>query len=165
MDDHLGKPFKVGQLKEMLQNWLPAVPISTNYQSSTKNPDNDAMQSNTVNKPVDTEAALNSSQVKMNQENLGDQYPEIVTLTIGSMQQCVSVLNKAINEKDTKEIEREAHRLKGAMGTAGALRMLTLSKQLEQAAKDNDMRTAEQLFLTFPEAISELTTALTNSIE
>jgi two-component system sensor histidine kinase/response regulator len=67
---------------------------------------------------------------------------EIIGIFIEDAARQIGQLNRAAGQKDAKVLREQAHALKGASGSIGALKMQTVAAEIEAAGKRGDLRSA-----------------------
>lgn len=77
----------------------------------------------------------------------------------------LELAKQAIATKDSNELAREAHHLKGASGNVGADTMQALSKDLEQASKNLNWADALSLIPHLEQGLQEIHTFLTTNYQ
>ena len=149
MDDYLAKPFRLRELYEVLQKWLPksshsyqqadATLINKNSQSAYQHAEN-----NTPNVPALDSQVL--AAIKGLQENEED---DILTELAETFLACATDLIKqsqqAIAHNNSEQVRQTAHSLKSASGNIGALTLAALCKDLESLANSGDLTAAKDL--------------------
>jgi CheY-like chemotaxis protein len=128
MDDYLSKPVKIESLRLMLERW--AVSTNDQLEPPAENPNISAQN---VKESVIDLSVLESFR-EFQQPGETDLVTELINLFINDGKGRLSILKKALAEKDIKAIKREAHSLTGGAGNIGARQMTLLSRELEQKA-------------------------------
>ena len=73
---------------------------------------------------------------------------ELVDLFLDNSSDRIQTLNEAVNQKDAKSIEKEAHAFKGASGGIGASELYGLCLKLESAGEDRNFQEAKHIIST-----------------
>lgn len=127
MDDYLSKPVKMETLRQMLKHWTcfkkgkkKCAPIKKRKKLSPKE----------KSEIIDFSILENFKELQQPGES--DLTAELITLFIEDTNRRLSVLKSAFIEKDTQTVKKEAHGIKGAAGTIGALQVAKLCLELEQ---------------------------------
>ncbi len=76
---------------------------------------------------------------------------EIIPVFMKSRREDISELKKMLDEEQFKEIEKRAHRIKGAGGGYGFDRVTELGRKMEKAAGEKDRKNLEELIAEFAE--------------
>ena len=129
MNDHIAKPIDVHSMFSTLGKWLdPDIRQSSNAaNSATHNPLKDASFS-----LIDTEAGLHHC------DNDIDNYLKMLARFRQNQADTVTYLKQTLNNKDSENLKRIAHTLKGIAATIGANQLTDAAKQLEsEISNDN----------------------------
>ncbi|HBG08179.1 MAG: hypothetical protein A2075_18280 [Geobacteraceae bacterium GWC2_58_44] len=152
MDDYLSKPFDLGQLRGILQRWLPGKVVSAT--DAGREPERAAAPP----EPPSREAVFDMDGLL---ERIGDR--EFLALFVGkyieSTTQLMVVLKGAIGEENRDAIHLQSHSIKGAAASIGAEAMRGIAQQMEALAKSGGALSAlpglyaelEQAFVRFRE--------------
>ncbi len=143
-DDYLSKPVGQDELNEVLAKYLSGATHQSNQTAQTESEPS----------PQDVTVATNSASTDKTiidwQElmSICDDEEIIIELaealcfdTPPSMEKVLA----AIRGKDFASLELYAHRMKGSMATIGAPTVSEVAARMEQAGKDEDLKTAESL--------------------
>ncbi|MES2475515.1 MAG: response regulator [Verrucomicrobiota bacterium] len=133
MDDHLSKPFRIEDLKQMLDKWLRIHMSHTAMQ-----PADESLASGVVadRPPVD---------VSVLQEVIGGDLEMFIKLATDYMVQAeeiCSALSKAITRRDAKEVSMLAHKLGGSSSSCGMNAVAEPLSRLERMAIAGQLATA-----------------------
>jgi len=134
MDDYLPKPIEPQKLFEIIEKWTKS--------SGLKDLSSDKIKSKKVyqinDPPIELESALDRFG--------GDKelFWEMVDEFLISVPSQLKTLEQSIHKKDTKEVEREAHSLKGAAANLGAKRIADLSFKLEITARSDELTDSKE---------------------
>jgi len=164
MDDYLSKPFDLGQLRELLQRWLPSQLVSST--AAEGEPEADEITAG-MPEPSGISAALQSDQVFDLDglvERMGDR--EYLALFVGkyieTTEQLMLELEAAITEGNRAAVNLNSHSIKGAAASIGAEVMRGIAQQIEASAKDGAISdliehfvALEQAFVIFKEVAPE----------
>jgi len=85
---------------------------------------------------------------------------ELVGLLEADAPTRLAALRKALETTDHEAAVREAHQLKGALGTLGLQRFADLARQMEDHLREGHWAVARGLAETFPAAYEEALAAL-----
>ena len=85
---------------------------------------------------------------------------EIVVIFLADSHSLVEQVSAAIIRQDPENVERTAHKLKGAVGTFTKGKALSAAQQLETMGRDQDLTHAEETFAELKEHVGILETVL-----
>lgn len=74
-----------------------------------------------------------------------DEYPLLVETFLGDSEERLRSIREAFAASDAPTLRHAAHSFKGSCGNMGAAVLSSLCKRLEEAARHNDLATAEGL--------------------
>jgi CheY-like chemotaxis protein/HPt (histidine-containing phosphotransfer) domain-containing protein len=147
MDDYLSKPIQPKELIEVIERQLKGV------------------------RPAETDTAPNGQveepeifDRKVLLERLdGDEeiFKEIIVTFLDDAPNQIEKLKKALEEKDSKRVERQAHLLKGAALNIGGNGFQAAARELEEAGREGDLTKALSLVAVFDLEFEKLKGALT----
>jgi len=126
MDDYIGKPVELNELREALQRWLPARPLAEGKG-----------EAGDKEKTIDLaylESRFTSEQVLA-----------ILRTYITSAEADIQALKTAVQSQDPDAVAFHAHSLKGSSATLTADKIADLSRSLEEAASSLDWRSAASI--------------------
>jgi len=138
MDDYLSKPIQIPRLVEVLQSTFNAISASKSAQSSR-------------------EALLNPEAIhilsELSEQTGRDLVSEVINLFLEHSPEQLQKLSEAISERNFKQLQMTAHRLKGTALNVGAKRIAELCHLLEDAAQTQVIRLDawEELQTVFPQ--------------
>ncbi|MBS0377362.1 MAG: response regulator [Proteobacteria bacterium] len=128
MDDYLSKPFTIEELRAVLDR------------ATSRPPQAPALQGTAI---ID-EAAL-AQVLKMQAAGSPNLLGRLIQAYVGSSREILRDLNRALDAPDLEGARRAAHVLKSSSANVGASRVASLSRRLEQAAGDGDLRESVRL--------------------
>jgi HPt (histidine-containing phosphotransfer) domain-containing protein len=85
---------------------------------------------------------------------------EIIDLFIASYPKLVISIKNAINQNDSKSLQRSAHALKGSIGNFASDIVYNIALDLEIMGRDNDMPNAKETCIKLEREIEKLRLAL-----
>jgi two-component system, sensor histidine kinase and response regulator len=136
MDDHLSKPFRIEDLKQMLDKWLRIHMAHTAVE--------------TVPSPVDAETPADKPPVDVTvlQEVIGgdlDMFIKLATDYMVQAEEVCAALSKAITRRDAKEVSALAHKLGGSSSSCGMNAVAEPLSRLERMGIAGQLATAADL--------------------
>jgi len=122
MDDHLSKPFKVAQLKQLLTKWISSKRLST--PNAVEATERDLQESS------ETEIRDNLERLVayMGEESALTPLDTVLNLLPGRLEK----LTTALTTSDWETTKRQAHSLKGSLNVYGSKRLAKLLAQIEK---------------------------------
>jgi len=155
MDDYLAKPVTRAGLYDLVQRWVPrAVVVPTPVRRTGGTPGavraQGAMDGSAppvavapAAPPVDPAAAIPESALDVRQLRsiVGDdpaRVAEFLAMFVSLTTPMVDALVQAVTAGDATEVRRQAHKLKGSCGSAGAKELAALGARAERLAQDED---------------------------
>ncbi len=133
MDDYLAKPFKLAQLKSMLEKWIKNACKSAPNKDSGKDPD---YAQNTENIGVEPSVI---EELKMLEEKSGRKFfSDSLRKFFSNSPKYMQAMEVALNKKDFESLSFNAHTLKGTTGFMGAMKLSKLCLEVEQKAKNRE---------------------------
>lgn len=85
-----------------------------------------------------------------------DLLKEIARLFLDEYPDSLRKLEAAISNQDSKQVEHEAHTLKGSVANFGAVKAISSAFELEQMGRNNDLSQAVQSFQQLKNALNGL---------
>ena len=126
MDDYLSKPATLAQLENKLRQWLP--------------------RADPINRALLTEVTLGDAHLE---RQVLEQFRQ-------SSREDSRSLRQAFEARDLTEVVRQAHRIKGASRSIGAIDLATSSEQLEHAGRSSDWDALESAMAGFEREVERL---------
>lgn len=155
MDDFLSKPVKSEVLHQILTQYLVDKPNQI-IEKVIETPIN--------NTPVNNDEVISIQALEAMRKDMGERgIGWLIDIFIHELPNYYSALEQAVAAKDAQQIYAAAHKFKGASANIGALKMVSLCRQLEEKAKAEEIAQIEQLMLNqFSIEIKQLEQALLN---
>jgi len=142
MDDYLTKPLRMHALSEMLSKWMPAVIAHKSAPTEAAAPGELAMwDPTTLTQMIGENPAV--------QARLLSRYLELTRSQLAT-------IAAASATSDTKTMSTEAHKLKSASRSIGAIRLGELCEQLEAAGRTDDAPGCTRLAASLPGIFSQV---------
>ncbi len=139
MDDYLAKPFKLAQLKSMLEKWV---------KNSRKSDSNMRFDSGTDHGPNSDKVVEPSviEELKMLEEKSGKKFfSDSLRKFFQNSPKYMQAMEVALNKKDFDSLSFNAHTLKGTTGFMGAMKLSRLCLEVEQRAKKKEQDGLESI--------------------
>ena len=160
MDDYLSKPFDFGQLREVLQRWLPGMVVSGAVGIAQAGVEGiagvaDVSDAREADKIHEADEGVFDRKGLLNR--LGDdEYVSIfVDKFIASTSRLMVLLKKAIEEVDSAAIHLQSHSIKGAAASIGAEAMRVIAGRMEEAiSRQGDLEGLPELYEELQEAFT-----------
>ena len=119
MNDYVSKPFRLGDLKEAIERWLPA---TRKIESPAPKPDLTVVDKSELD--------------ELREFGVSDaELAEIVTCYVDTSTASLSSMNDAIANQDRESLRALAHKLKGGSGQVGALTVASICSELQANAE------------------------------
>jgi signal transduction histidine kinase/CheY-like chemotaxis protein/HPt (histidine-containing phosphotransfer) domain-containing protein len=154
MDDYLCKPFTQAEVLAILKRWLPVATDSTAPVSGTRG------QRDETPRSCDLDAAALARIRALDRPGRPSMLQRVVEVFVGTAEQQVADIQKALVSADLDTVRRIAHSLKASFGNVGALHLARVTAELEQACVRADIGAARSLASTiqsgYPSAVDAL---------
>lgn len=131
MNDYLSKPVKPPQLEATLKRWLTRNTASVG-----------ASQTNTTHQSSQSkvqEAAIDEGSFNQLVEILGDKTPQLIEKYFESSTELLQAALVGADNADAEAVVAAVHPLKSSSAQIGALHFSVLCKEVEQAARNNEI--------------------------
>jgi CheY-like chemotaxis protein len=153
MDDHLAKPLSRLQLKAKLDRWMP--------EALSAQPDKPAAAPITPVKEVDILDRQVLSQLR-ELESIEDPHllSRVLMLYLEDAPKLVEKLKRAVDQKDAREIELNAHTLKSSSANIGATALASHCGELHSVARAMEIDGAARIFSVVEAAFSQVQSAV-----
>lgn len=126
MDDYIPKPINTKKFLKVIEKWL----VKTNDEAQ---PEDIPCHSEPVNTVFDRAGLIDRL---LGDEDLAQ---EILEGFMADIPHKVNTIKKALANEDARLIQAQAHSLKGASGSVGAMALQKIAYQIELAGKAKDM--------------------------
>lgn len=149
MDDYISKPFKVSQLKEVLERWLRG--------------NESAVQVEEPQEPIGITPILDSQVIqgiRVLQSEGEDFLGTIVDMYLVESSRLIDRLRQVVNSGSAGELQQAAHSLKGSSANVGAARLAQACLDLETIARDGPLEQAIECFLVVEQEYARAVEAL-----
>jgi signal transduction histidine kinase/DNA-binding response OmpR family regulator len=142
MDDYISKPINIDSLKTVLMKWI--------LHAQERPLVGEILEEKFVEYLLwDEEDALNRLANKRTLLN------RIIEAFITDSLMSLELLAKALEEQNSADAQLHAHSLKGSAANVSALKLYNISKQLEEAAKNNNLLEVQKGFLQCQQILDE----------
>lgn len=139
MDDYIAKPINLSVLKSALTKWILK-----------------EEEKLIIKQTVPTDLVLwDEADALHRLENNSALLNKIIESFTNDGPKSLTALAKALEENNSQDAQLHAHSLKGAAGNVGALKLQEISKELEEAAKNNNLTKVQQRFTECETTLSE----------
>lgn len=135
MDDYVSKPIDPNELFAKVEKWSKT---ALSKESSHSN-ESSVRQRQVKGFPLDIQSAMN--RLGEDEELFQNILQEFMRYLPNQLQK----LNNAINKGEAKEVEREAHTLKGASANLSANTLVEWASKLELLGKKSDLEDAKKI--------------------
>ena len=146
MNDYLGKPVNVPELRVALGRWLGMAPVQP------EQPQHDALP--------ESQALVNRTTLDTLRSVTGAKFGKIIELYFTNADKYLGQIETAFAMGNAPDLAAAAHAFKSSCGQMGIMRLHGLLAQMEQAGKENDLATAgetlHQVKIILPAALEEL---------
>jgi signal transduction histidine kinase/CheY-like chemotaxis protein/HPt (histidine-containing phosphotransfer) domain-containing protein len=138
MDDYLSKPFNVNQIRTILSHWVEK-PTSDNqypaHKLSKEGPSLKEIQKNNNEIVLDTTVLKVIRDLQM--EGEPDLLSEVLTTFFKDTDITMGALDHALQQENTRDMKRNAHKLKSSSASIGAMTLSNTAKYLESSSETN----------------------------
>jgi signal transduction histidine kinase/DNA-binding response OmpR family regulator/HPt (histidine-containing phosphotransfer) domain-containing protein len=155
MDDYMGKPFTQSQLQAILNKWFGGkfsypekqkskkkkAKVNTGAEKTQKLKYPEEEKDDIV--PVDLSVLRNLEKLQI--EGEASVVGNIINAYLNGSQSLVSGLREMLSAKDLQALQQTAHSLKSSSANIGAMRLSTISKDLEMKCKNNSLDNIDYL--------------------
>jgi CheY-like chemotaxis protein/HPt (histidine-containing phosphotransfer) domain-containing protein len=142
MDDFIAKPFSLSTLRRKASHWLSMAAPRPARQSPERPMPQPAQQPATpASSASGPHAAVDLSRLKELAEEAGSPriVEELSLIFLEDMERRLESLREAAEERGERKLLSVIHSVKGACGNFGALRMASLSENIEKRIKRRDL--------------------------
>ncbi|MDP3118849.1 MAG: ATP-binding protein [Sulfuricurvum sp.] len=137
MDDYMTKPINLSVLKSALIKWIlkGEKPVQSNHKQAV------------IKKAASADLSLwDEADALHRLGNNGVLLNKIIKSFMNDGPNALSALVKSLKENNSQDAQLHTHSLKGAAGNVGALKLQEFARQLEEAAKDENLSKVETGF-------------------
>jgi PAS domain S-box-containing protein len=150
MNDFLGKPVTMSELKKTIEKWAPKQKSNTKKETSFESLF-DQLDENVMSS--ESQLAADHEAEVLDQESIellkelpgpagGSMLPYQIDLFLADCPKSIEILKSFKEQRDLIKFAKEAHKLKSSCGVIGARKMLKICEIAEHAAKDNQENAA-----------------------
>ena len=154
MDDYLSKPFKQDELATLIARWInpaEAPPSSSHHHQQ-------------LSAPSAASVSINSQVARRLAELCrvcgAGMVTEFIEIFLPDTEQRLARLRELAKNPDARNLDREAHSLKGSCSNFGAQAMMSLCRELEEAAEKSLFEQAPVLVARLEDEFRSLRTVL-----
>jgi CheY-like chemotaxis protein/HPt (histidine-containing phosphotransfer) domain-containing protein len=177
MDDYLSKPFMLGQLKAVLERWLPNQADKSEYESETlavepmkKTADEKANESDAeahttegLERVIDKKVLDGIRSLEM--AGAPDMLTQVIQIYLKDTPKLLEQITQADAAGDAPGVQRAAHSLKSSSANLGALQLSAFCKSLEASAREANLKEFPRLFAQIKTEYSRVEKALALEIQ
>lgn len=163
MDEYISKPIQISDLVEALQKCQSNSGNGKNekVEKMDSQPKSNAQKnSDNNNGKIKKEPNGKVIDVDIMKENIGlddkEFMDDMIHVFIEETEKLISELDDALQENDVNSLTRVAHTLKSSSATIGAMKLSSVSKQLEMTCKKNELENAADLGKEVKQATQEV---------
>ncbi|MGH8613328.1 MAG: ATP-binding protein [Gammaproteobacteria bacterium] len=140
MDDYLFKPVELTKLANKLDQWLP---IHEAEAGATRSEEHGKQSMSATSGAADPAAPIDRSVLAAISDGDAAAERDILLDFRRVNDEDAAMLRQAVDRRDTPQVTRASHRIKGASKTVGAMGLATVCERLEHASRANDWKTVE----------------------
>ena len=133
MNDFVTKPINIASFRRDITRWLGESPESETETEAVTGPDHSDLVDNGVFNQLLKDTGV-------------DVLPGIFDLFLDECGKRLVQMNESYRTRDWKQIGDEAHTLKSSSGSFGAIKLQAVARELEVAAREENLTTLEQTF-------------------
>jgi HPt (histidine-containing phosphotransfer) domain-containing protein len=131
MDDYLSKPFSIGDLRTMLAHWLISSDVSIDTEADDDGDEKDSAAT------IRLEALTAIGSLDPNQ---GDSLiRRLIDVYAESSAELVATIQSEFRSGSNENVRKAAHALKSSSGNVGAERLVSLCRDIEDAARKDEL--------------------------
>ncbi|MDH5546099.1 MAG: response regulator [Gammaproteobacteria bacterium] len=157
MNDYLSKPISQEAFEQVLIKWLPDHRIIGDEVSKSSTGGTVALREDLV---VPQDVQLDNGQLQLLQKLMGNKYEATLQQFLTTSRHNIQDMFDGIDSNKAKAVELAAHTLKSASGQIGANIVSKLSKELELAAREEDLDACQRLLSELRVEFDELSRTL-----
>lgn len=155
MDDYLAKPMGLEQLRNCVANWLTAPDVAVSGAVSQAEP---AAGQQGV-------AILDERVLRELKEIMEDDYVSLLRTYLRNAPQLVEEVQSAAAKGDVESMVIPIHSLKSSSANVGAMHLSALAREVEQHAREGDLKAAKQALGTVRDAYANAEAALREQLD
>ncbi|MFH0926093.1 MAG: response regulator [bacterium] len=159
MDDYLSKPLRADQLYETVDRYssFGLCDLSlVNRDSEDEEINNKSRTTNDERRTTDQESPINMEQALANVGGNLELLKNGVTRFIANYPEKIAKIKKAVEDADSKEVNKAAHSLKGAAGMIRANKVQALASEIEDLAEQNNLLKVKVIIPSMEEELEEV---------
>jgi CheY-like chemotaxis protein/HPt (histidine-containing phosphotransfer) domain-containing protein len=147
MDDYIPKPIDTRKLVQVLQKW------SKRNGSFPNEPYNKLLENTVL---VDPNAILDVKSALPRFSQDIDFYQSMLSEFADTLPERLCDLKQALEDRQWKILGDQAHNLKGVAANFGVMRISTLARQIDEASREQQIESVQQLIQKIENAIVDL---------
>jgi PAS domain S-box-containing protein len=166
MDDYLAKPYTRKQLGALMARWLPShmVDGSVDAPASQLSPllsEPQADPASVVDGALDPKVLAG---IRDLDDGEGAILSEVIAIFLDEAPKHLEGLRAALRQQDAPELARVAHAFKSASGNVGAVRVVKICREIEQAGRSGKLADARLLLLQIEQQVDAVQPLLRNEV-
>ena len=134
MNDFVSKPINIASFRRDIQRWLSELPSEDSTESSSRLVDTSVLE-------------------QLRRDTGSDVLPSIFDLFVEESEQRLVSMGEAYAAENWEKLGNEAHALKSSSGSFGAIRLQALARELEFAAREENVRTLHKVYPQLDELV------------
>ena len=168
MDDYLGKPFTLDQLRDFLSRWLQLDEDSGSEEPRDRDVEavmvsgvdveQDVAEEDGQADPLDQKALDEIRTLEAN--GVAGLFDNIINIYLESSPELVAALRSAVEKRDASGLHAAAHSLKSTSASLGARYLASLCRELEAKGRSEDVESAapvlDELMIEFERVTAAL---------
>jgi len=143
MDDYLAKPFRREVLRATLARWLTDSSAIEPAQPSMEN--DSLVESAAFDEPILDGATLEALRA-LPRSGAKDMLTHIGELYLIDSDSLIELIEKSLREGNSADLARTAHAWRSYNGNVGAFGLVSLCRELEEAARQGDFTAAREIY-------------------
>ncbi len=166
MDDYLSKPFKLDQLLERLERWLPDRRLAPGAGPAVgTSPPAPAADNGALQVAVAVEVAGLDQKALDNIRALQvagapDMLTQIIRIYLDDAPKLLQAIDQALADGDAHAAQKAAHSLKSSSANLGAMQLSGLCKDVEMSGRENALDRAPRLLEQIEAELAKVVSAL-----
>ncbi|MGB1109040.1 MAG: ATP-binding protein [Gammaproteobacteria bacterium] len=145
MDDYLAKPYKLSDLRKVIENWVGDLSASATEPPLDAPTDTPSEPRAAGDEMEDVGNAIDREEFQDILDTFGDDISQLVDSFAEVLPRKLTLMREALENADSESLRSEAHSLKGIANTVAARPSGLLCKTLEDAGRAAELEGADQV--------------------